>query len=207
MKVLIAEDNPVSRRVLHAALTKWGYEVVVTQDGAEAWEALQREDAPRLALLDWMMPGMDGLQICRQARANPVTESLYLILLTSRDEKGEIAAGLDAGANDYVAKPFDGEVLRARVRVGLRMVALQQTLENRVRELEQALTHVQQLEGILPICCYCKNIRSGGEYWEQVEAYFTEHSAARFSHSICPQCYANIVQPEMDQARQEKQGP
>ena len=197
MKILIAEDDAISRRLLDTILRKWGYEVVVTQDGSEAWEALQREDAPPLAILDWMMPGMDGLQICQQARANPSTVSLYLILLTSRDEKGDIAAGLDAGASDYVTKPFDSEELRARDRVGLRMVALQQALANRVSELEQALTHVQQLQGILPICCYCKNVRNDQNYWQQVEAYIVAHSELRFTHGVCPSCYKDRVEPEL----------
>src|SRR5205807_9692825 len=121
-RLLIAEDDPISRRVLEATLIKWGYEVVVTGDGREAWEALQQENAPRLAILDWMMPHMDGLQLCEQARSNPATQSLYIILLTAKGEKADIAAGLEAGASDYVTKPFDAQELRARVRVGLRIL-------------------------------------------------------------------------------------
>jgi phosphoserine phosphatase RsbU/P len=199
MRLLIAEDDPISRRVLEATLIKWGYEVVVTGDGREAWEALQQENAPRLAILDWMMPHMDGLQLCEQARSNPAAESLYIILLTAKGEKADIAAGLEAGASDYVTKPFDAQELRARVRVGFRILELQQTLANRVKELEEALAHVHELQGILPICCYCKNIRTGEQYWEQVEAYFSQHSAAKFSHSICPDCYEKVVKPEMEQ--------
>jgi DNA-binding response OmpR family regulator len=201
MKLLIAEDDPISRRVLEATLTKWGYEVVVTSDGVQAWEALQQEDAPRLAILDWMMPQLDGLQLCERARVNPATQSLYIILLTARGGKEDIAAGLEAGASDYVTKPFDAQELRARVRVGFRMIDLQQALADRVQELEAALAQVYELQGILPICSYCKNIRTGEQYWEQVEAYISQYSSARFSHSICPDCYEKVVKPEMEQLR------
>src|SRR6266508_4601315 len=119
MKILIAEDDPISRRILEATLTRWGYEVVVTRDGAEAWEVLQQAGAPQLAVLDWMMPGMDGMQVCQHARVSASNESLYVILLTARGDKRDIAAGLDAGANDYVTKPFHSDELRARVRVGI----------------------------------------------------------------------------------------
>ena len=201
MKVLIAEDDLVSRRLLQATLHKWGYEVVVTGDGTSAWEVLQGRDPPPLAILDWMMPGLDGVQLCRNVRGTPTTTPPYLILLTARGHTEDIITGLQAGANDYVTKPFDREELRARVQVGVRIVELQQSLADRVNALEEALARVKQLQGLLPICSYCKKIRDDQNYWQQVENYISEHSEAQFSHSICPECYDGRVKPELEQLR------
>ena len=188
MRVLIAEDDPVSRRLLQAALVKWGYEVVVTANGKEAWDALQAPDAPSLLVLDWLMPEMDGVEVCREARKMTALKSAYIILLTSRGSKEDIVQGLEAGADDYVTKPFDHGELRARVQVGSRVVQLQSALADRVTELEEAIANVKQLQGLLPICCYCKKIRDDGNYWHRVESYITGHANVRFSHGICPDC-------------------
>ena len=204
MKVLIAEDDTISRRLLEATLMRWGYEVVVASDGVEAWEALQGDDAPLLAILDWMMPGMDGLELCRRIRKMPSSTPPYLMLLTAKGRREDLVTGLEAGANDYVAKPFNREELRARVQVGVRMVELQQSLADRVKALEEALARVKQLQGLLPICSYCKKIRDDQNYWQQVESYIAEHSQAQFSHSICPDCYERLVKPELDQLRRQQ---
>ena len=143
MKVLIAEDETVSRRLLEAALTKWGYQVTVTTNGREAWEALEKPSPPLLLIIDWLMPEMDGTEICRRARQRPELQSSYIILLTSRGGKDDIVHGLEAGADDYVTKPFDPGELRARVQVGSRVVQLQQMLAARVRELEEAIASVR----------------------------------------------------------------
>lgn len=188
MKILIAEDDPVSRRLLQAALIKWGYEVIVTANGKEAWAALQLPDAPSLLILDWLMPEMDGVEVCREVRQTPALKSAYIILLTSRGSKEDIVQGLEAGADDYVTKPFDHGELRARVQVGSRVISLQAALATRVTELEEAITNVKQLQGLLPICCYCKKIRDDGNYWHRVESYITGHANVRFSHGICPDC-------------------
>ncbi len=188
MKVLVAEDDPVSRCMLLAALSGWGFQPVAAADGLEAWHALSGEGAPKMAVLDWGMPGLDGPEVCRRARQGPAPEPPYLILLTGRGAKADIVAGLQAGANDYVTKPFDPEELRARLQVGRQVVGLQQALAARVRELEEALAQVKRLEGMLPICSYCKKIRDDHNYWHQVESYLLEHSAVRFTHGICPGC-------------------
>jgi len=196
MRVLIAEDDPVSRRVLETFLRRWGYEVESFHEGASAWERLQDPGAPSLVILDWMMPGMGGVEICRRVRE--LGRLTYLILLTSRTGSEDIVEGLDAGADDYVTKPFNREELRARVQGGKRVVELQRSLAQRVEQLEQALTRVKQLQGLLPICSYCKKIRDDGNYWKQVEAYITEHSEAIFSHGICPECFEKFVTPELN---------
>lgn len=201
MKVLIAEDDIVSCRLLETTLTKWGYEVVVTCDGLQALAAIQGTDAPPLAILDWMMPGLDGIEVCRRARSMHSPTPPYLILLTAKGRREDVITGLEAGANDYVTKPFNREELRARIRVGMRLVELQHSLADRVHALEEALASVKQLQGLLPICSYCKKIRDDQNYWQQVENYISQHSAAQFSHSICPDCYEHLVKPELDQLR------
>ena len=139
---------------------------------------------------------MEGIEVCRRGRAIRGAP-LYLILLTVRDSQQDIVAGLQGGANDYITKPFDKTELLARVRIGTQMVQLQQALTERVAELKEALISVKQLGGLLPICSYCKKIRDDQNYWQQVEAYVGKHSEAKFSHSICPQCYEEIVKPQM----------
>jgi DNA-binding response OmpR family regulator len=198
MRILIAEDDPASRLTLEANLRRWGHEVVSTCDGVAAWEAMQTGAAPRLAILDWMMPGLDGPDVCRRIRSQPSTELIYLILLTARTAKTDIVLGLESGANDYVTKPFDRDELRARLNTGIRLVELQQSLAERVRDLREALARVNHLQGLLPICCYCKKIRDDHNYWQQVESYIAAHSLAQFSHAICPDCLEAVVKPELE---------
>jgi DNA-binding response OmpR family regulator len=193
MRILIADDDDVSRLALEAMLTKRGHAVVAAADGIEAWQVLQEKEPPKLAILDWMMPEIDGLDLCRRARAEPDLKTLYLIMLTSRGSREHLIEGLRAGANDYVTKPFDREELEARVNVGLQVVQLQDELKSRVRELEVALANVKQLQGLLPICCYCKKIRDDQNYWQQLEGYISGHSDTRFSHGICPDCMENVM--------------
>jgi sigma-B regulation protein RsbU (phosphoserine phosphatase) len=173
MQILVAEDQTVSRRILEASLRKWGYEVKGVEDGTRAWEILQGEEAPQLAILDWLMPGMDGIEICRQIRLRPQTQSVYIILLTARSGREDKIHGLEAGADDYITKPFDRDELRAPVQVGIRVLELQGALAQRVRQLEEALSRVKQLQGLLPICSYCKKIRNDRNYgnrWKAISA-------------------------------------
>jgi len=193
VNILIAEDDVVSRRLLQDQLRKAGHEILVTEDGQRAWEALQAPDAPRLALIDWMMPGIDGLELCRLARKSPRLESMYLILVTARNSKDDIVRGLEAGADDYIAKPVNNGELRARVQVGLRVLGLQSALADRVKELEEAASREKQLAGLLPICSYCKKIRDDHNYWHQVESYIIGHANVRFSHGICPECTSRVT--------------
>jgi phosphoserine phosphatase RsbU/P len=196
VKILIAEDDAVTNRYLRSALRKWGYEVIATTNGGEAWHVLSGAEVPHMAILDWMMPEMDGLGLCRRIRATPALAGTYVILLTARG--GRAVEGLEAGADDYVTKPFDHGELRARVRVGARVAQLQASLAARVTELEQTMAKVKQLRGLLPICSYCKKIRDDQNYWRQVEGFISEHSEAQFSHGICPECYAKFVKPELE---------
>ena len=126
--VLIAEDDPIFRRVLQGWFQKWQYQVTAVGNGSEAWQALQGEKAPQMVVLDWMMPGMDGLEVCRKIRSHKQGPYRYVLLLTARDDRQDVITGLDAGADDYLTKPFDTEELRARVRAGKRILELQQAL-------------------------------------------------------------------------------
>lgn len=201
MHILIAEDDPVSRRLLESSLVSWGYQVLTASNGIEAWHMLQRSSEPSMAILDWMMPHMDGLEVCRKIRATPHLKHMYILLLTAKSLREHVVAGLQAGADDYVTKPFDRAELRARVQVGARIVILQRQLTNRIRELEEALSQVKQLQGLLPICSYCKKIRDDQNYWQQVEEYISKHSRAQFSHSICPDCYLHHIKPKLDKLK------
>ena len=201
MKILIAEDDKLSRSVLELALVANHYQIVSTANGEEALQELQKPDPPKLAILDWIMPVKDGIDVCRKVRRLPTQAPPYLILLTSRDRTEDVVEGLEAGADDYVVKPFEREELLARVRVGLRILHLQESLGGRVAELEKALKKVNRLQGLLPICSYCKKVRNDNDYWQQVEAYVTEHSAIRFSHGICPSCYDTVVKPQIEELK------
>jgi CheY-like chemotaxis protein len=200
MRILIAEDDPIARRVLHRTLESWGHEVRVARDGLEAWDALQAAGAPRLAILDGRMPGIDGPEVCRRARALPWAVPPYLLLLTARDHPEEVVLGLQSGANDYLTKPFNRQELQARLNVAVQAIRLHQALLDRVRELEEALARVKQLQGLLPMCSYCKKIRDDQNYWQQVEAYLCAHTDARFSHGICPGCWESVIKPELARA-------
>ena len=204
--VLIAEDDRVTGEILARTLQRWNYATTVVSDGAQAWEQLRTANAPTLAILDWMMPGLDGTEVCRKVRADLPLANMYLLLVTARESRGDVIAGLDAGADDYIIKPFDPDELRARVAVGVRVLALQQKLAERVAELQTALSNVKQLRGLLPICSYCKRIRGDDQYWQQVEGYIAEHSDAQFSHGICPSCYESIS-AQLDEVSKRTNNP
>jgi CheY-like chemotaxis protein len=208
VRVLVADDDHVSNCMLESTLNKWGFDdVIIARDGREAWRKLQGKNAPSLAILDWLMPGMDGVQICRKIRQKKTHDPTYIILLTVKGRCEDIVTGLGAGADDYITKPFDLEELRARMHVGVRIITLQRTLTERVRELEKTLHRVRQLQGLLPICSYCKKIRDDQNYWQQVENYIAEHTAAQISHGVCPECYEKLVEPQMERIRQKRTKP
>jgi len=205
MRVLVADDDRTATTILARTLSGWSLEVTVVDDGEKAWAAINEGDPPSLAILDWMMPTLDGPELCRRIRANPKTAPIYVMLLTSRSARSDLVAGLEAGADDYLVKPFDLGELRARVHVGTRVATLQERLADRVTELQAALASVKQLSGLLPICSYCKRIRSDKDYWEQVDSYVAHHSEAQFSHGICPTCYTKVME-ELDEAEAQKRG-
>lgn len=188
MRALIADDDRAAAMIVGRGLTLWGFDVGVAHDGNTAWQLL-RDHTPSLAVIDWEMPGIDGPELCRRIRSTPPLAHLHVILLTARSSRTDVVQGLEAGADDYLVKPVDPHELRARVNVGARVVALQERLAEKVKELETSLARVKQLGGLLPICCYCKRIRNDGNYWEKVEVFVSEHSNAKFTHGICPSCF------------------
>jgi DNA-binding response OmpR family regulator len=149
MKILVADDDFDLRLALQTTLPRWGFEVLHANDGVEAWQALQAEDAPRLVILDWMMPGLDGLEVCKLVRDHPSTASTYILLLTARKEKADMVTGLVSGADDYLVKPVEIEELRGRLHAARRLVELQEQLAARDRELEKARARIQELERLL----------------------------------------------------------
>ena len=201
MRILIAEDDRTSRDMLRAVLEKVGHEVVQVTGGRAALETMQGSCAPRLAILDWMMPDIDGPEICRRLRDSENPEPPYIIMLTTRSGRDDVIEGLTAGANDYLCKPFDPRELHARIEVGRRMLEMQSRLIGTVRKLRGALDQVKVLRGILPICARCKKIRNDDGYWEQVDVYMRQHTDVEFSHGICPECIAELYPDESHEVR------
>jgi DNA-binding response OmpR family regulator len=200
MKVLIADDSTVSLRLLEAVFTKWGHETILARDGNEAWALLQEGDI-RMAIIDWMMPDLNGLELCQRIRAQEDDRYTYLILITGKTGSQDLFDGLAAGADDYIVKPFDPRTLEARVKVGLRTLELEDRLARRITDLEDAITKIQTLEGLLPVCSYCHKIRNDDNYWQKVDSYMSERTNLKVSHGICPDCFKEHVQPDIDDLR------
>ncbi len=148
MRILIAEDDFTSRTILTAMLEKWGFDPLPVNDGETAWKAMQAPGAPKLAILDWKMPRLDGLEVCRRIRKMNISDPPYVIILTAKGDKADIVRGLEAGGNDYISKPYDNAELRARIKVGQRMIELQSSL-NQARETMAHLAMHDPLTGVL----------------------------------------------------------
>lgn len=173
MKILIAEDDAVSRLILERTLNGWGHSATSCDNGGAAW-ALYRVGDFRVVISDWMMPEMDGPELCRRIRSLKRTDYTYVILLTAKTGKESFLEGMEAGADDYLTKPFDADELKVRLKAAERILTLQ--------------TDVQVLRGILPICAWCKRIRNDQAFWQTAEEYLKSHADVDFSHSICPEC-------------------
>ena len=182
--ILVVDDDPVTCATLRALLGGAGYAVTIAANGLEAWEILQRERIP-VVISDWYMPELDGTELCRRIRARPQDPYVYFILVTSNGGKEKFLAGMHAGADDFITKPVDPDELRARIRVAERILGLQH--------------EVRLLEGLLPICSYCKRIRDESDHWESLESFIEKRSQAQFSHGICADCFTNVVKPQLDE--------
>ena len=184
MKILISDDDSVSRLLLTATLKKLGHEVVDTMNGKEAWEIFQKEYFS-VVISDWLMPEMDGLELLRKIRTESRENYTYIILLTVLGGKESYIEGLKAGADDFITKPFDEDQLAARLQVAERILSL---------EAEK-----KQLQKIVPICSYCKKVRQDMNYWEQVEEYVRRYMNVEFSHGACPGCYEKFIKPQLEE--------
>ena len=193
-RVLVARGESAAALDVARTIEDWGMEVVTARDGNEAWAHLQADPAIAAVILDWKLAAVQGPDLCRKIRAHETGGHMYVLLVTSRDGRDDLVAGLDAGADDYLIAPFDAEELRARFHVGLRMRRVQETLRARADELQAAASRITQISGLLPICSYCKQIRTDQNYWEQLEDYLGHHTALQFSHAICPECYDAAVE-------------
>lgn len=196
--ILVVDDNEMNRDVV-ADLIESARDCRICQasDGPEALVLIQNE-APDLVLLDVNMPGMDGYAVCRAIRSSDDSREIPVIFLTGYRDSDFIAKGFEAGGSDYLLKPYESRELLARVHVHLELKLQRDELRRRNRELEEAIARVKRLEGIIPICMYCKKIRNDDTLWQQFEQYIGEHLDAQFSHGVCPECFSDQVKKIMD---------
>ena len=178
MNILVVDDDPTLRFILQGALAQMGHSVALAKDGVEALNAFEKCHVP-LVISDMLMPGLDGLELCRRIRKADRSQYTYLILLTAVEGKSSYLDGMNAGADDFITKPFDKEVLAARISVADRILKLQ--------------SQVKQLAGLLPICALCKKVRDDQNYWHQVESFISRHTDATFTHSYCPDCFKKLL--------------
>ncbi|MBI5393823.1 MAG: response regulator [Verrucomicrobia bacterium] len=188
MRILIAEDDTMSRMILKRTLEKLGHEVIVAQDGQEAWTLFQRQEVPVL-ISDRNMPGMDGLELCRHIRRENRKRYTYIIIITGSDAGGGFLAAMDAGADDYTTKPFIEEQLAARLRVAERIIRLQQE----VKELR------------IRTCCYCGNMLDENGQWAPGDPSVEKFRNVALSHGICPPCWESRVKPQLDAFKKQRQ--
>jgi phosphoserine phosphatase RsbU/P len=173
VKILVVEDDKISNMVICTKLTKLGHEVVSAKDGRDGWYAYLREN-PKIIITDWMMPVTDGVELCRMVRADRRMRYTYIIMLTALSGKEKFIEAMNAGADDFITKPIDQNSLRARLRVAERLVNLQ--------------SEANELEGLLPICSYCKKIKDGQGVWLPVEQYVGQRTETSFASEVCPEC-------------------
>lgn len=196
-RLLIVDDVPQNLQVLAGILAPFSGQLSAATDGPSALE-LAREAPPDLILLDVTMPEMDGFEVCRQLQADPRTREVPVIFLTARTQSEDIVRGFEAGAVDYVNKPFHPPELLARVRTHLALKgALDRERAMRL-ELEAALANIKVMSGLIPICARCMKVREDSGYWTRVEAYVSARSGATFSHGVCPEC-TQALYPEFSQ--------
>jgi phosphoserine phosphatase RsbU/P len=193
MQVLAVEDDPVALALISQTLLALGHEVDAVCDGAEALALLARKSV-RVVVSDWVMPGLNGLELCRQVRARPGCNYVYFILLTSQSASIENQRdAIEAGVDDFLLKPVQKSEIWMRLRVAERILHF--------------TVQVRKLEQFLPICTYCKRVRDDSNYWQQIETYINERTGTDFSHSICPDCYTKNVIPQLDELAREQNPP
>jgi len=189
VKILIAEDEFTTRMLVQVSLENWGYRVESVADGHEAWSILKQKTSPQIAILDWEMPELDGIDVCRRVKEMELENPPYIILLTARDQKKDIVQGFDAGADDYMTKPFNDNELRARVRVAERLVRTQRSLLESVTELKEVLNQLEMTQGELEVCQSCYKVHShSNSNWRSMQEIIQHNGDLRISHAVCPKC-------------------
>jgi phosphoserine phosphatase RsbU/P len=191
MKILIAEDEFTTRMTVQVCLEDWGYRVESVDNGADALAILKKSEAPDIAILDWEMPEIDGIEVCRLVKEQATDSRPYVILLTARDSKTDVVRGFDAGADDYMTKPFNDDELRARVRVAERLVRTQSSLAASFAELKEALNQLEMIESRVEVCPTCSKIFSpyDGE-WHTFQDVLLNGADPRFIVTACPGCHS-----------------
>jgi sigma-B regulation protein RsbU (phosphoserine phosphatase) len=188
IRVMAIDDDRITLKFVMACLGKDpAYDVIAMDHGQKALEMI-KGDPPDILVTDWMMPDLDGLELCRLVRNLDYKNYIYIILLTARTDHDDIIKGLEAGADDYMVKPFDQGELLARVRAGARVVAAQKALTEANEELQKALAQIKTLKGLLPICMDCKKVRDDKDYWQDIQDYLSQTTDTEFSHGLCPIC-------------------
>lgn len=182
MKILLVDDDAVSRMIMAQQLRKLGHEVSEASDGEEGWLAF-RLQRPRIVITDLVMPRCSGIELCQRIRGMESQKYTYLIVITSQSGKINYREAMDAGADDFLPKPCEGDDVVIRLRVAERLLNLTKK--------------VNELEGLLPICSYCKRIRDDKKEWQPVEQYINDRSEASFSHGVCPECYSKHILPQL----------
>lgn len=189
VKILIAEDEFTTRLMIQVCLEKWGYTVDSVADGKEAWELLQKKNGPEVAILDWEMPEIDGLELCKRVKRLERDNPIHVIMLTARDTQNDILVGFDAGADDYITKPFNDDELRARIRVAERIVRIQTSLHESLQELSDALDVIESLQSTVIICRNCQKIEGDDGNWYTLDRYIEQKEDYRLSPvDGCPGC-------------------
>jgi sigma-B regulation protein RsbU (phosphoserine phosphatase) len=189
MNVLVVDDDAVVRVLVKTMVQELGHDVSVASSGVEAWAHLSGSPV-HVVVSDWIMPDVDGLELCRRIRAEVSSEYTYVILLTALGERSHYLMAIDAGVDDFLTKPFEPDLIAARLRVAERIVGLRR--------------HVQHLEKLLPICMYCKKIRDGAQEWVRVEEFLKRETSRQLTHGICQHCYETVARPAVQRALEEQ---
>ena len=188
MKILIAEDEYTTRLMVQVCLENWGYSIESVEDGKKAWDIINQKNPPQIAVLDWEMPGISGIDLCRKIKRLDRSSPIHVILLTARDSKNDISQGFEAGADDYITKPFNDDELGARIRVAERIVTIQSSLNSSLEELREALDMVQSFEEPVAVCSTCQKIGAFDGSWRTPEKLLEYPVDPRFIQLDCPNC-------------------
>lgn len=181
MRILVADDDPTLRMIVKGGLKAGGHEVVAVENGAEAWEKLKKEHFP-IVVTDWMMPGIDGLQLTTLIRKTPRDAYTYVVMLTGKNKREDFLKAIQAGVDAFLPKPLDGIFLEAQVNIAARILGLQ--------------AHTQRLESMMTVCAHCKRVKDKGA-WVGLDKYVSDNFKVKQSHGYCPSCFEEKVAPEM----------